>query len=60
MAKNDGGNIKNKFFKRLTLNIDPQKHKEIKMRATFLGMTMAEWVNIAVDQRLIEEDKYNK
>lgn len=47
-------------MKRLTLKIDPHRHREIKMRSISQGMTMAEWVTIAINNRLIEEDKYNE
>lgn len=60
MEKNNINEFKNKSIKRLTVKIDATRHKEIKMRSIYRGMTMAEWVTVAIDQRLIEEDKYNK
>lgn len=44
--------------KRLIIDVTQLFHKEIKMRATFRGITISDWVLLAIKDRIAEERKY--
>lgn len=47
-----------KYPKRLSMNIDDAIHKYIRTRAAFMGITITEWIMLAVMKQIEEESKY--
>lgn len=47
-----------KTQKRMIFNIEEGLHRIIKMHAAFRGISITEWLRIAIGQRIDEENKY--
>lgn len=58
MEKKRKTEIINKGLKRLSVDMEPKIHREIKTRSSYCGMTISQWIMGAITQRFIEEDKY--
>jgi hypothetical protein len=43
--------------KRLAINVSEEEHKEIKVRASFRGVTITDWLKIAISERIQEEKR---
>jgi hypothetical protein len=44
--------------KRLSMDMDEELHKVIKARAAFRGLTIKEWLELAIKERILNEQKY--
>lgn len=49
---------KKKIKKRLTIQVDNDLHRIVKSRALFRGMSVRQWVEMAIKERIKEEQQY--
>lgn len=57
--KNKGIDVQDRNLKkRLVVWITKELHQEIKARAAFRGINMKAWLEIAIAERIAEENKY--
>lgn len=46
--------------KRLLIDVSQELHKEVKARAVFRGLSIRQWVEMAIKERIREERQYEK
>lgn len=44
--------------KRIIFNLTDDQHKDIKIRAAFMNISITKWVKMAISERIKEEKKY--
>jgi len=47
-----------KHKKRIIIDVSDQVHREVKTRASFRGITIKRWVELAIAERIKEEQKH--